>query len=71
MDEATRDMVFDTNVKGSFFLIQGLRSMNTDIAARTTGLPPGGATGFTRPSTQRRAAGMRWGTGELGVGRAA
>ncbi|WP_328974425.1 hypothetical protein [Streptomyces canus] len=69
MDEATWDTVFDTNVKGSFFLIPG--GMNTDIAARTTGLLPGGATGFTRPSTQRRAAGMRWGTGELGVGRAA
>ncbi|UUU26939.1 SDR family NAD(P)-dependent oxidoreductase [Streptomyces sp. DSM 40750] len=100
MDEATWDMVFDINVKGSFFVMQGLRpllapggavvfcgsvagrraraggaaygaskaalehltriladevigdgirvnivipgGMNTDIAARTTGLPPGG-----------------------------
>jgi NAD(P)-dependent dehydrogenase (short-subunit alcohol dehydrogenase family) len=104
MDEATWDMVFDTNVKGSFFLVQGLRpllapggavvfcgsaagrrvgagiaaygagkaalehltrilagevsgegirvnivipgAMNTDIAARTTGLPPSGAEAF-------------------------
>ncbi|MFD9135310.1 SDR family NAD(P)-dependent oxidoreductase [Streptomyces bottropensis] len=104
MDEATWDMVFNTNVKGSFFLMQGLRpllapggavvfcgsaagrrasagtaaygtskaalehltrilaaevigegirvnlvipgGMNTDIAARTTGLPPGGADAF-------------------------
>lgn len=104
MDEATWDMVFDTNVKSSFFLLQGLRpllapggsvvfcgsaagrkasagtaaygaskaalehltrilaaevvgegirvnivipgGMNTDIAARTTGLPPGAADAF-------------------------
>ncbi|MFF4259958.1 SDR family NAD(P)-dependent oxidoreductase [Streptomyces sp. NPDC001663] len=104
MDEATWDSVFDTNVKGSFFVMQSLKpllspggaivfcgsaagrrasagtaaygtskaalehltrilaaeviaegirvnivipaGMNTDISARTTGLPPGGADAF-------------------------
>ncbi|MFF0013408.1 SDR family NAD(P)-dependent oxidoreductase [Streptomyces sp. NPDC005374] len=44
MDEATWDMVFDTNVKGSFFLVQGLRPL----------LAPGGAVVFCGPAAGRR-----------------
>src|SRR2546430_2071013 len=46
MDEAIWDMVFDTNVKGSFFLMQGLRPL----------LAPGGAVVFCGSAAGRRAS---------------
>ncbi|MFI0821289.1 SDR family NAD(P)-dependent oxidoreductase [Streptomyces sp. NPDC021098] len=58
MDEATWDMVFDTNVKGSFFLMQGLRPL----------LAPGGAVVFCGSAAGRRASA---GTAAYGTSKAA
>nr|WP_245237384.1 SDR family NAD(P)-dependent oxidoreductase [Streptomyces iakyrus] len=46
IDEATWDRVFDTNVKGSFFLMQALRPL----------LAPGGAVVFCGSAAGRRAS---------------
>lgn len=58
MDENTWDMVFDTNVKGSFFLMQGLRPL----------LAPGGAVVFCGSAAGRRAS---VGTAAYGASKAA
>ncbi|MFF0085946.1 SDR family NAD(P)-dependent oxidoreductase [Streptomyces canus] len=58
MDEATWDMVFDTNVKGPFFLMQGLRPL----------LAPGGAVVFCGSAAGRRAGA---GTAAYGTSKAA
>lgn len=58
MDEATWDTVFDTNVKGSFFLMQGLRPL----------LAPGGAVVFCGSAAGRRASA---GTAAYGTSKAA
>ncbi|MEW2403408.1 SDR family oxidoreductase [Streptomyces sp. NPDC046862] len=58
MDEATWDRVFDTNVKGSFFLMQGLRPL----------LAPGGAVVFCGSAAGRRASA---GTAAYGASKAA
>ena len=58
MDEATWDMVFDTNVKGSFFLMQSLRPL----------LAPGGAVVFCGSAAGRRASA---GTAAYGASKAA
>ncbi|MET7477006.1 SDR family oxidoreductase [Streptomyces sp. NPDC005648] len=58
MDEATWDSVFDTNVKGSYFLVQGLRPL----------LTPGGAVVFCGSAAGRRASA---GTAAYGASKAA
>lgn len=58
MDEATWDGVFDTNVKGSFFLMQALRPL----------LAPGGAVVFCGSAAGRRAGA---GTAAYGASKAA
>ncbi|MGW3127427.1 SDR family NAD(P)-dependent oxidoreductase [Streptomyces sp. NPDC001123] len=58
MDEATWDRVFDTNVKGSFFFMQGLRPL----------LAPGGAVVFCGSAAGRRASA---GTAAYGASKAA
>lgn len=58
MDEATWDRVFDTNVKGSFFLMQGLKPL----------LAHGGAVVFCGSAAGRRASA---GTAAYGASKAA
>ena len=58
MDEATWDRVFDTNVKGSFFLMQALRPL----------LSPGAAVVFCGSAAGRRASA---GTAAYGTSKAA
>lgn len=58
MDEATWDTVFDTNVKGSFFVMQSLRPL----------LAPGGAVVFCGSAAGRRASA---GTAAYGTSKAA
>jgi NAD(P)-dependent dehydrogenase (short-subunit alcohol dehydrogenase family) len=58
MDEATWDMVFDTNVKGPFFLMQSLRPL----------LAPGGAVVLCGSAAGRRASA---GTAAYGASKAA
>lgn len=58
MDEGTWDRVFDTNVKGSFFMMQGLRPL----------LAPGGAVVFCGSAAGRRASA---GTAAYGTSKAA
>ncbi|MGW1561233.1 SDR family oxidoreductase [Streptomyces sp. NPDC002144] len=58
MDEATWDRVFDTNVKGSFFLMQALRPL----------LAPGAAVVFCGSAAGRRASA---GTAAYGTSKAA